>query len=225
MFCKKCGQEIGEANFCGSCGEKVKVEKESYKNERENFELNKKIEENISLYLEEQGKKSKMSVNEYFTKFKPLTKIRLWSFGIPMLAGLIYAGPILMLFGAAIGLFIYVLILGGKLTKENFKQSKYEVQENVGEKVFDFIRSNNKYNEIEVDEFNKDEVRIKFKNQSYHKIVFNQDKGVYQIIADRCTVKQAFKSASARPSNILFRNSKHVNPVLKAMVDTVVGID
>ena len=225
MFCKKCGQEIGEANFCGSCGEKAKMEKESYKNEGENFELNKKIEENISLYLEEQGKKSKMPATEYFTKFKPLTKIRLLCFGIPMVAGLIYAGPILMLFGAVVGVIPYVFVLGGKVTKENFKQSKYEVQENIGEKVFDFIRSNNKYSEIELDEFDKDEVRIKFKNQSYHKIVFNQEKGVYQIIADRCTVKQSFKSASSRPSNILFRNSKHVNPVLKAMVDTVVGLD
>lgn len=214
MYCTNCGSNVLNGLFCGDCGTKVEKDVPS---SIKRYNIKDYLDRMISRYYEKYyGGKRIMEADKYLTKTKPLQKVRWSSFLIPMILLFIPYGAAGLLFGAILGVPIYIFRCTSKNIKENKSTFRNESLGNIND-LYMMLLNNLKIDDIEIIDYTENTINIVFKNSTKHRIV--SDNNSYYIECVGATGKQFVKSGFTHSPAVMFRNSVYVNPILLAYIE------
>lgn len=186
-------------------------------NNSNNSDLFTHLNDNISMYYEKYYKgKRIMSVNNYLSKTKPLTKIRLSSFMIPMIILTIIFGPGGTVLGFMLGVPVYVFRCSNQNRKEAISTARNGHIADIKD-LYLFMINNMNISDIEVTEYTDNSIDFIFRNSTKHRLVIDIDN--YYLECRGATRRQFVKSGFTHSSSVMFRNSVYLNPIVLAFVE------
>ena len=186
-------------------------------NNSNNSDLFMHLNDNISMYYEKYYKgKRIMSVNNYLSKTKPLSKIRLSSFMIPMIILTIIFGPGGTVLGFMLGVPVYVFRCSNQNRKEAISTARNGHIADIKD-LYLFMINNMNISDIEVTEYTDNSIDFIFRNSTKHRLVIDIDN--YYLECRGATRRQFVKSGFTHSSSVMFRNSVYLNPIVLAFVE------
>lgn len=186
-------------------------------NNSNNSDLFMHLNDNISMYYEKYYKgKRIMSVNNYLSKTKPLSKIRLSSFMIPMIILTIIFGPGGTVLGFMLGVPVYVFRCSNQNRKEAISTARNGHIVDIKD-LYLFMINNINISDIEVTEYTDNSIDFIFRNSTKHRLVIDIDN--YYLECRGATRRQFVKSGFTHSSSVMFRNSVYLNPIVLAFVE------
>lgn len=186
-------------------------------NNSNNSDLFMHLNDNISMYYEKYYKgKRIMSVNNYLSKTKPLSKIRLSSFIIPMIILTIIFGPGGTVLGFMLGVPVYVFRCSNQNRKEAISTARNGHIADIKD-LYLFMINNMNISDIEVTEYTDNSIDFIFRNSTKHRLVIDIDN--YYLECRGATRRQFVKSGFTHSSSVMFRNSVYLNPIVLAFVE------
>ncbi len=186
-------------------------------NNSNNSDLFMHLNDNISMYYEKYYKgKRIMSVNNYLSKTKPLSKIRLSSFIIPMIILTIIFGPGGTVLGFMLGVPVYVFRCSNQNRKEAISTARNGHIADIKD-LYLFMINNINISDIEVTEYTDNSIDFIFRNSTKHRLVIDIDN--YYLECRGATRRQFVKSGFTHSSSVMFRNSVYLNPIVLAFVE------
>ncbi len=225
MFCVNCGRKVlGGDNFCSYCGEKIVRNTNPY---RSNDEMNTLkdypndfrniMNQYIGIYTEKYfGKKFYINYELYLKEMNILERYRAFCFVIPGIFLTFICGPIGIVMTLIFGLFPYVFLCHRTLSQENRVETHVRKRQNI-RSLYDYLIRELCLYEIVPESYDEYSILIRFKNQTYHKINFENN--MYQIICLRWTGKQFITGGFQRGSTVMLKNSIKINPILKGYIE------
>lgn len=186
-------------------------------NNSNNSDLFMHLNDNISMYYEKYYKgKRIMSVNNYLSKTKPLSKIRLSSFIIPMIILTIIFGPGGTVLGFMLGVPVYVFRCSNQNRKEAISTARNGHIADIKD-LYLFMINNMNISDIEVTEYTDNSIDFIFRNSTKHRLIIDIDN--YYLECRGATRRQFVKSGFTHSSSVMFRNSVYLNPIVLAFVE------
>lgn len=186
-------------------------------NNSNNSDLFTHLNDNISMYYEKYYKgKRIMSVNNYLSKTKPLSKIRLSSFIIPMIILTIIFGPGGAILGFMLGVPVYVFRCSNQNRKEAISTARNGHIADVKD-LYLFMINNMNISDIEVTEYTANSINFIFRNSTKHRLIIDIDN--YYLECRGATKRQFVKSGFTHSASVMFRNSVYLNPIVLAFVE------
>lgn len=242
MYCVNCGTKVKGFKFCPSCGTKIEekmslwdpnlqtyefkaemsgAEIIDHEEQRETLKeiLSKNIEEYCDRY---RGRKEKMEAEKYVKKTNVSSKYRLAFIGVPMIIFTVLTmSPLGLLIGGIIGLFIYVFMSSKTLAIENKKIIKLNSSDNITAKVYEFMLKKNNIDDIDVESYTDNTIKIVFRNETYHEVIFDYENKTCTIYCGRCTRRQVIKSGFQHSTSKMLKNAVLVNPIVKSYIQFI----
>ena len=213
MYCNSCKTEVNiSGKFCPNCGSAVSDASAVGRQDVLSF-IDGKIKAQTTF----------LSTSDFLQGAKPL-KFR-W---VITFIGALVTCP-WYCWGAIPAFIISMFVCSGKLIKLNARQYPLPAQVNI-EKLGDFLRqslSTLPFSEWQVGvptafgiRASADAVQCVFENKTVHRVVFEEGKNVYKIVAQGATAKQHFlRGGALASSGLTYKNAYRTQPILAAAVE------